>query len=339
MCEELCLKCEMRIRKKTFELKVVCNTYLLCNSTGTDLANLCMLTHSLSQPALVPSLQHSYLLKRIPYSCLGFGVFCVGMLSWYGHSLQSGKRVVSVCRGEIRRYSSLSPHPEFMECSGKSLKAVYIKLYMNCVLSGPVWRTRRDVWLGNVLRIFASLLNNKTLTSWFPTQHNFVLMQVSQQLVEIHACSQLYLQLSDIFLKPGLWFLHHLYCQEGIELEDEAFIFGGLHCVWLTLRLEKKLFLEISCALVQTLKRNAEALSLCRLSDRIYRELIFGCSVAELFYKHFRQYWKRSRSTFLNHFFKMTWKICSPACNICPLKLLLCSCLLLSVWAINFAWV
>lgn len=132
----------------------------------------------------------------------------------------------------------------------------------------------------------------------------------------------LYLQLSDIFLKPSLWLF--VACTVFDYPSD-----------W------KINFFWISAILwYRPLKRNAEGLSLCRLSEQIYNELIFYCSVAEVFYKHFCWYWRRrSRSTFLNHFFKMTWKICSPACNICPLKLLLCCCLLLSVWAINFAWV
>lgn len=165
MCEELCLKWKIRIHRKTSELKAVCNIYLLHNSVGINLPNLCVLTHSLLQPVPVPYLQHSYLPTRTSYSCVGYDVFCVGVFSWYSSSLQSGKRVFSVYWGEIRPYSSLSQRPEFMECSWKSLKTVYIKLYMNCILSGPVWGTKGDVWLGNVLWIFARLLNNETLIS------------------------------------------------------------------------------------------------------------------------------------------------------------------------------
>lgn len=161
--EELHLKCKIRIHRKTSELKVVCSVYLLHNSTHTDLASLCVLTRSLLQPVPLPCLQHSYLLARISYRCVGFDAVCGGLLSWYCSSLQSGKGVFSVYWGEIRPCSSLSWHSEFMECSWKCLKTVYIKLYMNHILSSPVWGTRRDVWLGNVLWIFTSPLNSKTL--------------------------------------------------------------------------------------------------------------------------------------------------------------------------------
>lgn len=53
MCEELCLRCKMRICWETHELKVVCNVSLLHHSTGTDLAKLCSLAHSPGQPVLV----------------------------------------------------------------------------------------------------------------------------------------------------------------------------------------------------------------------------------------------------------------------------------------------
>lgn len=68
----------MRICRKTSELKVVCNTFPLHNSTGTALANLCTLTHSLPRAVLVPYLQHSYLPTRVLQVCW---LLCVLWLS------------------------------------------------------------------------------------------------------------------------------------------------------------------------------------------------------------------------------------------------------------------
>lgn len=91
-------------------------------------------------------------------ACVASHVFSV----WYSSSLQSGKREFSIPWQEIRPCSSLSQQSEFMGCSWKSLKTIYTELYVNCMLSSPVWETRRDVWLENALQIFGNLINNKT---------------------------------------------------------------------------------------------------------------------------------------------------------------------------------
>lgn len=63
-------------------------------------------------------------------------------------------------------------------------------------------------------------------------------------------------------------------------------IFGGLHCL-INPHTGKETFFSIIYALAQTLDINAEALGLCRLSDQMCNELIFCCSVVELFSRHF----------------------------------------------------
>lgn len=117
----------MRIRRKAPGLKVVCNIFSLYNSTSTDLANLCMLIRS-----HVDSGTATYHMVVLALTC------SVSVCFPSTVAVCRDKRVFGVYWGEIRAYSSLSRHPEFMECSWKSLKIVYIKLCMNRILSGSV---------------------------------------------------------------------------------------------------------------------------------------------------------------------------------------------------------
>lgn len=64
-------------------------------------------------------------------------------------------------------------------------------------------------------------------------------------------------------------------------------ILGDLHSLINPHTGKVTFFLNISYALVQTLDINAEALSLCMMSNQTHNELIFCFSVAELFYRHF----------------------------------------------------
>lgn len=162
-CVKNCVQnVKLRICWETCELKIMCSR--LHHSPGTHLAELCLCAHSPGQPVLV-----LHVLPSFPQMCS----------VWYSSSFQSNKIEYSIHWWEIRPCSSLSQWSEFMGCSWKSLKTVCTKLYVSCMLSSPVWETKRGVWGGNVLWIFGNLINNKTLDFLILHSEQFVLTQVS----------------------------------------------------------------------------------------------------------------------------------------------------------------